>query len=320
MRYGNSVYHDASVPYNSSFSSAGSFGSYGDGTGLGSSVGSYGDPISIARNSIPPSYANTPGAGMNGHNHGAAAPGGVFVGSPDTYHQRMHVSNVPTHIGFSPSNYRPVPLGASPSHHHQSTRSFYGSPGSNFLPSPISYGPSPSSIHYMSPSSQLMLSPSSPSHLSPGRHGPTSPARAGASALPKIAYQNTYRNRQHTSTQYEWSRCQYSTANGNDSYMRGAVPHNANFLPKHRSGPGVTHFGPGPHPGFGDGTLGSFLNVSDNVSEASEELGPPDPKDWDPGYRYLSFPAVNIFFYLLLFVRIGLIFGIRNSKTVSCSF
>ncbi|CAM6088338.1 unnamed protein product [Calypogeia fissa] len=268
VRYTNQGYHPSAIPYNSSYSSAGSFGSYGDPAGLGSSLGSY--ESSFMHHSFP----NTVAMGMNGHHHGGPASGG-FVGSPDTYHQRMLVSNVQTHIGMSPSNYRPVPLGASPSHHHQQTlvSNFFGSPGSSFHPSPISYGASPSSIYHMSPNSQLMLSPGSPSHLSPGRPGPTSPARAGASSLSKMAYQNN------------WSRNQHPNANGNDSFMRGGGLHGPNFTQKQRNGPAVTHFTQGSSTGFGDGTLGAFLNAPDNVSEASEDHpAPPDPKDWDPSY------------------------------------
>eukprot|EP01018_Ginkgo_biloba_P007860 Gb_33266 [translate_table: standard] len=283
IRYNSPQYQPAPFSYASSYGSLGSHGSYGDGIGLGSSFGSYGE----AKNAYM-GYCPVTLTGLNIQDHGAS--GGTGVGlSPDT---RWRLTQVPPGhaLGISPSSgmFRPTSLGASPS---------------QFTP----------------PSSQIQVSSGSPIG-SPGRYGPTSPARGGIhlTGLGKAAAVGQYHKRRglgipgslHLATQENISQHWHghqNTLSGNvdvgaNSYVDGNA--RSGYLGSPRGGQGASHLQPWRQRGgsgvstgsvvsnhqkasvsYAPGSSGSFVVSSELCTDGVENSSPPpDPGDWDPNY------------------------------------
>lgn len=283
IHYNSPQYQMAPYSYASSYGSLGSHGSYGDGVGLGSSFGSYGDTSNAYMGYCP----ITP-TGLNIQNHGTT--GGTALGaSPDT---RWRLSQAPPGhaLGISPSSgmLRPMSLGASPS---------------QFTP----------------PSSQIQVSSGSPIG-SPGRYGPTSPARSGihVTGLGKAAAVGQYHKRRgfgisgssHLSPQentpQHWQGHQNNLAvnmdGGAGSFVEGNV--RGGYLGSPRSSQATSHLQPWRQRGgnvtatasmvpnhqknsstYASGLFGDSLTSMETYSEGLESSSPPpDPGDWDPNY------------------------------------
>lgn len=283
IHFNSPQYQMAPFSYASSYGSLGSHGSYGDGVGLGSSFGSYGDTSNAYMGYCP----ITP-SGLNIQNHGT--PGGTSLGaSPDT---RWRLSQAPPGhaLGISPSSgmLRPMSLGASPS---------------QFTP----------------PSSQIQVSSGSPIG-SPGRYGPTSPARSGihVTGLGKAAAVGQYHKRRgfsisgssHLSPQdnipQHWQGHQNNLGVNMDVGAGSFVDGNTRggYPGSPRNSQATSHLQPSRQRGgngiatasmvsnhqknssvYGSGLFGESPTAMETCSEGLESSSsPPDPGDWDPNY------------------------------------
>ncbi|XP_044481848.1 dual specificity protein kinase YAK1 homolog isoform X2 [Mangifera indica] len=254
--------HYQVLPYahGNSYGSAGSYGSYNDGTGLGSSYGSYGDGINML------TYFSPIGpSGMN-----MAAQGGMSMhgSSPDA---RKRV------IQYSHGN----GLGVSPS---------------AGIMVPLLLGTSPSQF---TPSSYCQVSTGSPGHYGPTSPARSSVHGSPLGKMAAVTHYNRKKswgysgNCQESSSSQHWQG-QYIDGNSfgqsevNSQVLGGFSPHlqsnpGSSNSKQQQGGSGITH------------NLSAMKSMSCSLTHGSSSaetdhdkpeasLSVPDPGDWDPNY------------------------------------
>lgn len=266
----------------SSYGSAGSYGSFGDGAGLGSSYGSYGDGVASYMNpQTPLGVGNT-----------------SFGNSPDTWRRMGHLPPSAlgqAHVGLSPSTGPSIPmsLGASPSNFTPPGSHFQPSPGSSSTTSPSRYGP-PSPARSSGASSLGKAAAFGQyKRRSWGSPGSVLSATGGnrSSGQDNLvpwhsAYQNTYTGNADTSFYIESTPQSSNVGSPRNSSIQGS--HQSPQIRQRTGIVGGATAGQGQN--YPIGSLGALISKTPPTSEVVEDTSPPpNPGDWDPNYSEEQF-------------------------------